>query len=153
MDKGSGYVVVDANYTIDAINFSVSDCRVGFTINGREEKLKTDDGKYIPLYFDAKSWYEPDTVFYNIERKLKFLQLPPDFSTEGLKVRFLEICTELEQKWSNISKKQKKEIIAKIPKPTNIAKNSVKTERKSNKQEKIGLEDLKAKWEAKYGKK
>ena len=149
MEKGSGYVVVDAVYTIDAVNFSVANCKVSFTINGREEKLKTDDGKFIPLYFDARNWYEPTTIYYNIERKFKFLQLPPDFSTEFFKNRFLALCEQCEKDYLKQSKAEKKKIIAQTPK---IPKNSVKTEKKSNKPEKTDLSDLKAKWEAKYGK-
>ena len=105
-----------------------------FTINGREEKLKTDDGKYIPLYFDAKNWYEPEVVFHNIERKMKFLQLGADFSLEIFKNRFLALCEQDEKNYGKLAKKQK----------------ITKTDEKIVDED--SLHALREKWDAKYSK-
>ena len=134
MDKGSGYVVVDAVWTLDRPDFSNCDNRVAFTINGREEKLKTDDGKYIPLYFDVKNWYDPETVFHNIERKMKFLQLGADFSLEIFKNRFLALCEQEEKNYGKLAKKQK----------------ITKTDEKIVDED--SLHALREKWDAKYSK-
>lgn len=88
MNKGNGYVVVDAQWTTDTLEAQIDGFRVSVLINGKEEKLKTEDGKFIPLYFDRENYYEPEIIQENIERKIKFLQLPADFSVEGFFTNF-----------------------------------------------------------------
>lgn len=105
MHKGSGFVVIDAVWTIDDIEIKIDGWVVKFLINGRQEKLKTDDGKYIPLYFDRENWYDPEVIVENIERKLKFLQLPPKFSFEDLKLEFLGRCNEVQRKYKKKAEK------------------------------------------------
>lgn len=95
MEKGNGYVVVDANYTQDTLTISTGDFFAKFLINGREEKLKTEDGKYIPLSFDCDKYYDPEIIVENIERKLKYLQLPENFSFDGFMQDFLENCSKV----------------------------------------------------------
>jgi len=103
MEKGTGYVVVEAQYTTDKIETKTEKHSVLVLINGREEKLKTDDNKYIPLSFHCDKWYEVELILKNIERKLTYLQLPGEFS-------FAEFSNEFREKCINVAKEYKKSI-------------------------------------------
>ena len=52
MSKGTGFVVIDADWTIDHITLQEDGWKLRFLISGKEDKLKTEDGKFIPLGFD-----------------------------------------------------------------------------------------------------
>lgn len=99
MKKGNGFVVLDAKWTVDKVMIKIEGWVVKFLVNDRQEKFKTVTGKYIPLYFDRERWYDPEVIVYNIEQKLKFLQLPEDFSFEELKLEFLGACDRVQKEY------------------------------------------------------
>ena len=109
MGKGDGYIVLFASYTFDKISFVQSDTSVQFLINGREEKLKTEDNKFIPLSFNAARWYDPTIILHNISRKLIFLQLPQDFNFVTWGESFLKACKEAENKYNKSLLKDKQD--------------------------------------------
>jgi len=105
MKSGKGFIVVESSWTEDDIELEIEDYRVSLVINDKIEKLKTEDGKFIPLYFDRKRWYDPKKILPSIRRKMEHLQLPSDFSVDILCKEFLEACDEVSEEYARDMKK------------------------------------------------
>lgn len=104
MQSGKGYIVTRATWTIDILDVRISGFKCQFLINGSEDKLRTDDGKFIPLSFDAENYYDPEKIVLAIERKLKFVQVPDSFNKQNFLDNFYTKCDEVNTKYKKALK-------------------------------------------------
>lgn len=104
MQSGKGYLVTRAIWTTDILDARVSGFKCLFLINGVEEKLRTEDGKFIPLSFDASNYYDPEKIVEAIDRKLKFTQIPSNFDRFSFFANFLRKCDEVNTKYKKAVK-------------------------------------------------
>jgi len=97
MNKGKGYVVLTASRSTDKLEIKEMEDRVLVLVNGREEKLKTEDGHFIPISFFCKQWYDPKKIVKTIRRKMEYLQLAEDFNEEEFFADFISTCRRVER--------------------------------------------------------
>lgn len=100
MNKGKGYVVLLANRATDKIQIKEVEDRVLVLVNGREEKLKTEDGHFIPISFFCEQWYDPKKIINTIKRKMEYLQLGEGFDKEEFFAFFLDACSRVEREYA-----------------------------------------------------
>lgn len=98
MKSGKGFVVLSGVWCFDQISFQIDDFRIALLINGREEKLKTE-GKYIPLYFDCRNYYDPQRIVRAMRQKLSYMQLPESNDVEAFLDCFIEESNKLEKEY------------------------------------------------------
>lgn len=106
MAKGRGYVVVEAEWAFDQIEIKREGYSIRFLINGREERLCTDDGKHIPLFFKCDNYYSPEMILPSIKRKMEYLQLPPDFCKQDIYDKYMEMCEGVLKEYDKQAKKK-----------------------------------------------
>jgi len=92
MATSKGYIVLSATLTEDEFSIDRTGWRVRFLVNGKEETLRTDDGRVIPLVYDREKWYDPEIIVKNIQQKLKFLQVPREKYFRDWRNTFLLQC-------------------------------------------------------------
>ena len=105
MKSKKGWIVIDAKYTQDEVSINTEGRVVMVLINGKEEKLRTEDRVLIPLRFDRDNWYEPKKIVPSIKRKFEHLQLPNTFDFNTFKSDFLHQCSEVSKKYAKDVKK------------------------------------------------
>lgn len=98
MRSGRGFVVLSGEWCFDHISLQVEEFKISLLINGREEKLKVE-GKYIPLYFDCRDYYNPTRVARSIRQKLSYMQLPENVDVDGFLDAFLQECVGIEKEY------------------------------------------------------
>lgn len=99
MKSGKGWIVEEWEKAYDIIEVRSVDDEVVFCVNGRQDKLRMDDGYSIPLFFNPAKYFPPEIVLKNIKKKLGYLTLPVDFSFANLSQDFLEKCGEVEKSY------------------------------------------------------
>lgn len=105
MYKAKGYIVVNAEWTIDSLDFEIdwADYRVLLLANGQETKLKKKDeanrDKFLPLSFNAENYYPINKIADNIRAKSAFLQLSPAFNIEYFLQEFERACEAVHKEY------------------------------------------------------
>lgn len=103
IQKGTGYVVTSAKFSQDTLSLLKDDDEVVVLVNGTENKLKRRvDGKekYIRLVWRSGGKVNYNTLLRNLEEKVTFLQLPPDFSMENFLQELKAACEEVDERYS-----------------------------------------------------
>lgn len=95
--QGKGFFVTSAKFSRDELSIvtDIDGGKVSVLVNGRENKLKRrmpDGEKYIPLVYDIEQRHSVRKVVVNIEEKIGFLQLDPEFSVSKFINEFEDAC-------------------------------------------------------------
>ena len=107
MSNGRGWIAEKWETTYDLIQVELSEDKreVIFMVNGRQDKLRGDDGKNIPLYFNPAKYFPPEIILKNIKKKLKFLCIEEHFDFDDFSDYYLELCAEAEKNHKKFAKK------------------------------------------------
>ena len=99
MKKGVGFIVVFAKWAFDDVQLVKEQWRIVPIFNGKEQSLKTEDNRFIPLAFDCENYYDPAKIVPSLKRKLVFMQLNEEFDEELFYEAFLQSCALLEKEY------------------------------------------------------
>lgn len=107
MSNGRGWITEKWEKTYDLIEVKLSEDKrqVIFCVNGRQDKLRGEDGKNIPLYFNPVKYFPPEIILKNIKKKLKFLCIEEHFDFNDFSAYYLELCAEVEKNHKKFAKK------------------------------------------------
>lgn len=99
MKSGKGYIVTEWELLYDQPTFLERDGEVIFLVNGKEEKLRGENGKRFPLWFNPAKFFPKDILWKNIRKKLNYLFLHPDFSQDALYEEFIQKTEKAEREY------------------------------------------------------
>ena len=92
MQKGKGYIVVDAKLYHDKFSIIREGFRVIVTVNDKQDRLIREDGSTVPLSFSPKKYYDPVKICDNIKAKCGYLQIDPKWDMEAFFTKFIADC-------------------------------------------------------------